>query len=361
MKPYILFIALIIAPQSSWANLSYYITQSIPGHLSLMFKMTDIHHLLNDDIEPELRKKLKTALEIRQYASEQLNLPENESYTYYADIGRPYVTWNVTAAPEFSLKPKKWCYFIIGCAAYRGYYNEKDALDFAKSVKDEGFDVAVGGATAYSTLGFFNDPVLSTMLPWKDYQLAGIIFHELTHQVLYIKGDTSFNEAYAKTVEIVGVIRWLKDREPELIPEYLAALERAEQFRALLLNARKELEKLYDSELSIEDKRRQKAAIYEGMKQDHEKLVAQWGKPYYQNWFSRPVNNARMISQMTYWHWVPAFLALYLESNMQWPQYYRAAEDIGELDMEKRKKRLQQLLDQNISLAQVLKLITKSN
>ena len=149
---------------------------------------------------------------IRDFASHELALPDNGSYRSYADVGRPYVVWNVVAAPEFSVEPKRWCYPVVGCVAYRGYFVEDRARRFAAGLPAKGFDVMVGGVAAYSTLGHFDDPILNTMMGWNDVELAAIIFHELTHQLLYVPNDASFNEALATTVEDEGVRRWLKQQ-----------------------------------------------------------------------------------------------------------------------------------------------------
>ena len=158
---------------------------------------------------PALRAKLQEVTEIRDFASRDLSLPDNGSYRSYADVGRPYVVWNVVAAPEFSLNPRRWCYPIVGCVAYRGYFHETKARSYAAKLRGEGLDVSVGGVAAYSTLGHFSDPILNTMMGWDDVELASIVFHELTHQLLYARNDSSFNEALATTVEEEGVRRWL--------------------------------------------------------------------------------------------------------------------------------------------------------
>ena len=187
-----------------------YLLQSAHGHLAVMAKREPIAGVIDKpSTSARLRAQLRAVTAIRDFASHDLALPDNGSYRTYADVGRPYVVWNVVAAPEFSVDPKRWCYPVVGCVAYRGYFIEKRARRFARRLRGSGFDVAVGGVAAYSTLGHFDDPILNTMVGWNDIELASIIFHELTHQLLYVPNDASFNEALATTVEEEGVRRWL--------------------------------------------------------------------------------------------------------------------------------------------------------
>ena len=185
-----------------------YLLQSAQGQLALMSKREPIARVIDEPSTPAaLRAQLKSVTAIRNFASRELGLPDNGSYRKYADIGRPYVVWNVVAAPEFSVDPKQWCFPIVGCVGYRGYFVEKRARRFAAGLHAKGFDVVVGGVAAYSTLGHFDDPILSSMVGWNDVELASIIFHELTHQLLYVPNDASFNEALATTVAEEGVRR----------------------------------------------------------------------------------------------------------------------------------------------------------
>jgi predicted aminopeptidase len=184
--------------------------QAIRGQIEVMHARQPIPEVIADEESPdELRKRLATVQEARDFAVEELLLADNKSYRSYADLGRDYVVWNVFAAPEFSLEPKTWCYPVAGCVAYRGYFAEEAARKKAQTLSDDGFDVAVGGVSAYSTLGRFSDPVLNTMMRWPDTQLIATIFHELAHQKLYVKGDTEFNESFATAVADIGIKRWL--------------------------------------------------------------------------------------------------------------------------------------------------------
>ncbi len=194
---------------SGCSNFGYY-SQAIIGHLSIQVNLVPVADIIADsDTPPELKNQLEKVVEMRAYASEHLFLPSNASYSSYTDLKRPYVLWNVVAAPEFSLEPRQWCFPFAGCVQYRGYYAKEDAQVFAAELNKDGDDIYVGGVAAYSTLGWFADPMLNTILFRDDVSLAGLIFHELAHQQLYVKNDSAFNEGFAKTVELEGVRRWL--------------------------------------------------------------------------------------------------------------------------------------------------------
>src|SRR5208283_4018908 len=216
---------------------------------------------------PAVRSQLEAVASIREFAVHQLGLPDNGSYRSYADIGRPYVVWNVVAAPEFSVDAKEWCYPIVGCVAYRGYFVERRADSFAGRLRRRGLDVSVGGVAAYSTLGHFNDPILNTMLGWNDVELASIVFHELTHQLLYVPNDSSFNEALATVVEQEGVRRWLRaqGREQDL-KSYSIQHRRYNEVTDLLIRTRAELEVLYGSSLDPAGMRDRKREIFASLR-----------------------------------------------------------------------------------------------
>ena len=205
------FRAALVVVLIAAAGSGCYIWESVEGQLALMSKREPITRVIADSAtSPALRSQLEAVAAIRDFASRELQLPDNGSYRSYADVGRRYVVWNVVAAPEFSVDPREWCYPVVGCVAYRGYFAEDRARGFAAKLRGQGLDVAVGGVAAYSTLGHFNDPVLNTMMDWNDVELAAIIFHELTHQLIYVPDDSAFNEALATTVEEEGVRRWLR-------------------------------------------------------------------------------------------------------------------------------------------------------
>src|ERR1700753_1833376 len=223
-----------------------YLAQAAGGQIHVLNARKPIDKVVADPATPApLRNRLTDVRAARDFAVSELHLPDNRSYRTYADIKRPYVVWNVVATPEFSVEPKHWCFPIAGCVAYRGYFKEKSARKFAADLASKGFDVTVGGVPAYSTLGKFADPVLSTMMRYDDSDLAGIIFHELAHQLLYIKDDSEFNEAFATTVEDVGIERWLTEQgHSDLIKEFLQEHDQERAFIDLFAQARGQLAQL---------------------------------------------------------------------------------------------------------------------
>jgi len=308
--------------------------------------------LSSESTDPELRKKLQTLVDARQYAVEKLELPDNESYNTYAATGRAYVTWNVVAAEEFSLRAKTWCFPVAGCVNYKGYFAEEDAHAYAKQLLEENLDVNVGGATAYSTLGWFDDPVLDTMLRGSDVRFVGILFHELAHQLLYVKDDSNFNEAFASFVEQEGVRIWLRDRnESERIEQYNQGLARSGDFSELLKSGRSKLAALYRTDVDDEVKRKEKQAIIDGMQSDYQALKESWGGYNgYDGWFSRDINNARLVSVATYRRLIPAFAAIYLDVDRSLPEFYAKAKEIAELPADKRTALMNEYLERNIVL-----------
>ncbi len=345
---------------SACSTISYY-TQSIRGQIDILVKRENIYDVIQDPDTPSaLKQSLQQAVEIRQFASQHLHLPDNKSYLYYADLGRPYVVWNVFAAPEFSLQPKTWCYLIVGCVSYRGYFHEQDAVAMADRLKTQRFDVYVAGIAAYSTLGWFDDPLLNTMLHWKTRRLASLIFHELAHQVIYIAGDTSFNEAFATAVERIGTLQWLLATNPGEIEHYLQFLQVQNDFRGLLLHTRDALETLYRSDLSPDRKRQQKARIIQQLQIDYQAQKAQWPAGFnYDNWFKTPVNNARLTASMTYLQKVPAFFALFQENQGDWVRFFAAVKNMKHLTQDKRNTAVQKKLTDAPNIQQILMILKK--
>jgi predicted aminopeptidase len=286
-----------------------YLIQAASGQLELTSKRQPIAKLLTDTRTPEkLRGRLEYVSAARTFASQELGLPDNDSYRSYADVGRPYVVWNVFATDEFSVRPKRWCFPIAGCVVYRGYFAEDNAQGYARRLRLRGSDTAVGGVAAYSTLGHFKDPVLNTMLGWSDVQLASTLFHELAHQVVYIPGDSEFNEAFATVVEEAGLQRWLASRgQLKDLDAWNEQRERNAQFVGLLLQTRERLDELYRSDLPDDQKRDRKQYEFGVLKLEYTQLkTAQWnGYRGYDAWFSRTLNNAHLVSAATYYGCVP--------------------------------------------------------
>lgn len=292
----------------------------------------------NPSTPPEVRAQLETVGAIRRFAVVQLDLPDNGSYRSYADLGRPYVVWNVVAAPEFSIEPREWCYPIVGCVAYRGYFKERKAQAFAAKLRRRGLDVSVTGVAAYSTLGHFDDPVLNTMIGWSDVELASIMFHELTHQMLYVPDDADFNEAFATTVEQEGVRRWLaaQDRTRDLAA-YERSEQRYQQVVDLLIHARAELGEVYASGASRDAMLTEKRARFDGLRQSYDALKAGWdGFAPFGAWFDGELNNAQLASVATYYDCVPGFKRELAAAGGDLPAFYRRAHELARLPQKQR-------------------------
>jgi predicted aminopeptidase len=316
-----------------------YLLQSAEGQLTLMSKREPISTVIDAPSTPtKLRAQLKSVTAIRNFASHELGLPDNGSYRKYADVGRPYVVWNVVAAPEFSVEPKRWCFPIVGCVGYRGYFVEARARKFAAGLHAEGYDVVVGGVAAYSTLGHFDDPILSTMVSWNDVELASIIFHELTHQLLYVRNDASFNEALATTVEEEGVRRWLdsQGREKDL-SDHLLQHERYLEVIALMSTTRDKLRELYAAGLPPPLMRERKRETFEALRETYGALRTQWGgHAPFDAWFAQDINNAHLASIATYFACVPGFERELRAVGGNLPAFYRRVRELAKLDQARR-------------------------
>src|ERR1700719_3218598 len=310
-----------------------YLMQAASGQWQVMRQRGAIDTLLADPrTPPALRAQLQEVRAAREFASRELGLPDNGSYRSYADIGRPYVVWNVVAAPEFSVSPKRWCFPIAGCVAYRGYFHEQRAREFAASLAARGFDVSVDGVPAYSTLGKFADPVLSSMLRYGDDELAATIFHELAHQLLYVRDDSEFNEAFATTVEDAGLARWLTHQGPSRrLQQWRERQAHAGEFVSLLAQSRARLARLYASGVAREQMRAGKAQILTALAADMRSLELREGLSYplYEEWIAAGLNNARLASVSTYFDCVPGFTRLLAQAGNDLARFYAAARELA--------------------------------
>jgi len=303
--------------------------------------------LASPDTPEELGRKLELVQEARQFSVAELGLPDNKSYRTYADLERDYVVWNVFAAPEFSLDARRWCYPIVGCVSYRGYFSEEAARKQADKLSHKGFDVAVGGVPAYSTLGNFSDPVLNTMMRWDDLHLVSTLFHELAHQVLYIKDDTAFNESFATAVEEIGIERWLatNGRDHDL-PRYRERKELHRAFVDLVNEARADLRDYYNREIGAEDMRQLKAQRLGRLSADVSAVLNAAGRAD-KHWLSNDLNNARLLPMTLYEERVPAFRRLYSDCDADLDCFYRQAVAISRLSETERNARLDALSQTN--------------
>jgi predicted aminopeptidase len=338
-------LAAAVALLGGCANLGYYV-QSVRGQLDIWQRQRPLGTVIADRATPEkLRARLVTLTEIRNFASEALSLPDNASYRRYADLDRPYVVWNVFAAPEFSVKPEQWCFLFVGCVSYRGYFNEAEAERFAAGLKSAGNDVFVGGIPAYSTLGYFNDPVLNTFVYYPVVELSRLIIHELSHQVAYARDDTVFNESFAVAVEQEGVRRWLarygtdQDRQT-----YETLQRRRQEFTRLILKHRGRLETLYAQKLPPEVMRTRKAEHFADMETEYQGLKAGWsGFSGFDRFFSHKANNALLVSVSLYTQLVPAFQELLARHGGDLPRFYAAVKALSRLDKDARAEEMDRL------------------
>lgn len=341
---------------------SYY-GQAVNGHWAIWQQRQSIASIISDDsVSPALKQQLQTILTIREFASTELQLPNNGSYRYYADIQRQQVVWNVFAAEEFAVTPKKWCFPVAGCVSYRGYFSEQAARGYANKLSAQGFDSYVGAVAAYSTLGWFDDPVLNTFLYRDELDLAGLIFHELAHQQLYLAGDTAFNESFASAVEMAGIERWLARQQPsnqqatDDLHNYLFKQRLQRDFVAMLLQARKSLAQLYRQPLSASQKRARKQQIFTSISMHHyvafkakwQSLATSPGKVTivklmlgrYDQWINHSLNNAKLASLASYYQWQSAFTQLLNDCNGEFSCFYRRTEKLSKADSDVRAAQL---------------------
>jgi len=324
-----------------------YYLQSLRGHLAVMSARQSIEDLLDDAQTPaSLRARLETVQTIRRFAVDELALPDNDSFSTYADIGREAVVWSVVAAPDDSLEPVTWCFPFAGCVPYRGYFARQDADDYAGNLRSEGYDVLVGEVPAYSTLGWFSDPVLNTFIDYPDWLLAEVIVHELAHQVVYTKDDADFNEAFAQAVMEEGGRRWLayfgSAEEREQAQQYR---ERQKDFAALIAASRSALLVCYGSDASHADKLNCKQKTLSGMRRDYDGLRTAWGGySGYDFWFEHDFNNARFVSAATYTRLVPAFARLLKQHEGNMDAFYAAVRKLAALPYAERHAALDDLI-----------------
>ena len=310
-----------------------YVMQAASGQLGIMARSRPIPKVLSDPATPPAtRSAIELARQAREFAVRELGLPDSDSYQSYADLGRPYAVWNVVATPEFSVRPRRWCFPIAGCVSYRGYFDEQRAQRMAWKLSARGDDSIVEGVATYSTLGHLPDPLFSTMLGWRETRLVGTIFHELAHERLYVAGDSEFNEAFASVVEEAGVRRWLATRREEReLTSYETSRRREADFAALLRGAREGLERLYSSPLPAPDMRVEKNRVFGRLKFAYQQLRGRWdGYGGYDAWFARPLNNARLASVATYHDCVPG-LQRELAAAGSLPEFYARMDALAKL------------------------------
>ena len=326
------------------STVSYY-AHVAKGQGDLVFHRRDVASVIKDPAtDPTLRQRLTLSQQARQFATTHLDLPDNRSYTSYVKLDRSYVVWNVFATPRYSVVPVTHCFLFAGCVAYRGYFSHDKAKAEAARLEKGGDDVYVGGVPAYSTLGWFADPILSSMMRWDDDDLASTIFHELAHQLVYVKDDSAFNESFATFVQEEGLRQWRLSRGLTPQDEHAKAMD--DGFTQLVLDLRDRLKTLYTSGADEQ-------ALAAGKQReivDFRARYAQWrdsqwpGDRRYDNWVAAPINNARLLPFGIYDHWTPAFAALYTQAERQWPAFYASVRQLALLPKAQRDQALQKWL-----------------
>lgn len=328
---------------SACTSIEYY-WQAINGHTAILSREQPIDELLaNPEIDADLRQILQGMQQARDFASQELSLPDNDSYRVFADIERDYVIWNVIAADEFSVTPQQWCFPFAGCVSYRGFFSQIDANAFAAQLRAQGKDVYVTGARAYSTLGWFDDPLLNTMLYRDEAMRVGVLFHELAHQQLYVQNDTAFNEAFATAVAQEGVRRWfLHNGNTVAYESYLQSSQRRVEFNTLLQQARHKLKQVYSEPHDADELRKRKQQVFIELQQDYVRLKKQqWNNDKrYDNWMAQPLNNAHLALIATYHDLVPAFHRHLENVQADLPEFYKQMKELAELQKAERHDQL---------------------
>ena len=331
LKTRLLAIALIVATLPGCAI--GYFTQAAQGQWRLMRARRPIEQVIADPASSEeLKARLRVVQDARDFAVSDLGLPDNRSYRSYSDLKRPYVVWNVVAAPEFSVQPRRWCFPFTGCLSYRGYFRERDARKMAAKLAARGNDVMVGGVTAYSTLGHFADPVLNTMLRYGDLELVSTMFHELAHQLIYVRDDTVFNESFAVSVEQEGLRRWLAARGRSLeLQDYLERQQADQRMVDAFADGRRRLAALYAQSppLPLSERRAAKREILDATGAQVQAIERQLKlRTGYDKWIADGLNNAHLASIGTYFDCVPGFERLLAANGGSLPAFYAAVRNM---------------------------------
>lgn len=339
-----LICVMVVAMLGACAHLRYY-AHVTHGEGALLLQRRSVSKVVADPAtDPKLATRLRLSQQAREFASNQLDLPRNRSYTYYVQLHRPYVVWNVYATQRFSVEAVPQCFPIAGCVAYRGWFDEQKARVSADRLRTQDYDVYVGGVSAYSTLGWFSDPILSSMLRWDDDELVGTIFHELAHQKIYVKGDTAFNESYAMFVEEEGLRIWHRSRGEPIGDDHEQAMN--DGFTKLVLDLRERLKKLYASGMD-------EPAMTEGKQREIEDFRARyavWRNQHWPNdhrydkWVAQPITNATLLPFGLYDQWTPAFAVLFKQADGQWPQFYGRVRALAKEPKAQRESALHALL-----------------
>jgi predicted aminopeptidase len=341
-----IILALAVAANAGCSTLYFY-GQAVVGHARIIAASRDIDGVLErgavDDMTTE---RLRQVVAIRAFAVDTLALPDNGSYTRYADIDRDHVVWNVFAAPEFSVDPLTWCYPIAGCAAYRGYFSEHAARRFAGRLEQRGFDVFVGGVDAYSTLGRLADPVLSTFLDYSPTETAALVFHELAHQRVYAPGDAAFNESFATVVEETGVARWLESHGAHgSLKAYRRSRRYQEAVSALMTDYRDRFAALYAEPLGDDARHRLKREKFDALYAEYGALRREFAADAARTEIKRSrFNNALVSSYDLYHRYVPALRRMLAARAGDLAAFYADCDVLAATAPERRLQRLEHVM-----------------
>jgi predicted aminopeptidase len=332
---------------SACSEAAYY-WQAANGQIAIIHRRRPIAEVLDDPaVSDAVKAKLRWVLTVQDFAARDLAEPREGNYKTYADLQRPYVSWLVVAAPELRMEEHTWCYWIAGCLGYRGFFAKADADALAKELAAQGLDVAIRPVRAYSTLGWFDDPVLNTFLSQEEVDLAATIIHEQAHRRLWVKGDTTFNESFAGFVEQEGLRRFAESRRASggeaLWQRYLALEADRGRFMALVLAARKRLLEIYAGPLTAEEQRARKQAALADLRVDYQKQRAAFTLIDYESWFAQPLNNAHLVGVAQYETRREAFRALFAAQGGDFEKFFVAVEALGKLPRQERERRLDQL------------------
>ncbi|MBF0381622.1 MAG: aminopeptidase [Magnetococcales bacterium] len=316
---------------------SYYY-QTINGHLDLLNRRVSIQQLIKDEKTPiKLKKQLEKTAQYREFAAKTLHLPTKGSYTTYADLKRHKATWVVFAAQPFALTPKKWCFPVTGCLEYLGYFSKADAHKYGEKLEIQGFDVFVDGSPAYSTLGWFDDPLLNTFIHFADEKLIALIFHELAHQKLYVADDPTFNESYAVAVSQIGLLLWYKKHgNSQDLQKIKRQLDEKQEFIKNVQTMTKQMETLYGSSLNQSQKQKQKDQIIADG-------IQKYGNMWPKGWFSRDLNNAKLNSANTYGRLVGQFMDIFIKVGRDMAKFHKTVDKIAKAEPAKREKMINTL------------------
>jgi predicted aminopeptidase len=355
----VLLLAIIVAAVSGCRTIGFY-TQAARGQYQIFAHQKLIDKLIADPQTPApLRGQLQLVEQLRAFAKDELKLPVDGHYRKYVDVHRPYVVWNIQAAPQFSLQPRTWWYPLVGSLEYRGYFSEHSARNYAISIAKKGDDVYVDGVEAYSTLGWFKDPILNTFIDRSEPELAEVLFHELGHQRVFARGDTDFNEAYATTVGQEGARRWLRTSgKTNLLEKYAIALQRNGQFVHFIMSTREQLEKVYGDTLDKDGKvkaaktpplppeqlKEAKQRVFAGLRNNYQQLKISWGGyAGYDDWFADELNNAQLNTIANYYDFLPAFKRVLELNGGDMEKFYVEVERLSKMDKDLRHQWLRDL------------------